>query len=75
MVSDDTKNKILNDPYTFIDEIFANAMIKNNNDLYISLNDMNEKDQLESALLDSSFTAQIPYLTKSAVGNNAICFI
>lgn len=56
------------DPYSYIDQIFLDAMIKNSDDVNASLNDMNEADLLDRSLQISSFAKSIPYLTKSVVG-------
>ena len=56
------------DPYSYIDQIFLDAMTRNSDDVNASLNDMNEADLLDRSMQISSFAKSIPYLTKSVVG-------
>ena len=55
-------------PYAAIDEIFLNALKRNNNDVNVAFDSMHEEDMLDKELTDVNFLDSIPYLTTSALG-------
>jgi Mini-chromosome maintenance replisome factor len=56
------------DPYSYIDNLFEDALFRHNNQVSPALSDMNEVELLEKSMMDSSFSSRIPYLSKSALG-------
>lgn len=55
-------------PYSYIDDLFGDALLRNNNQVSPALSDMNEVQLLEKSMLNASFSSAIPYLSRSALG-------
>lgn len=68
MRSSPIEGTMWSNPYAIIDEVFSNALTRNNNDVSIAFDSMHEEDMLDKELADSSFLNSIPYLTTSTLG-------
>lgn len=57
------------DPYSYVDSLFDDALLRHNNQVSAALCNMNEVELLEKSMLDYSFVNRVSCLSKSALGS------
>jgi hypothetical protein len=59
---------MIDDPYSFIESLFSDAMAKADDNVSIAFDKMNETKLLDNFLIEKDFVEQIPFISKSSLG-------